>query len=127
VRVALDTNRYGDFLAGRAESVELLETASAVLVPFVVVGELRAGFGAGKRAAENEHRLRRFLAKEGVSVVYADDQTTQHYASVFRQLRDQGTPIPTNDMWIAALVMQHNLVLHHRDRHFDNLPQLMTV
>jgi tRNA(fMet)-specific endonuclease VapC len=127
VKIALDTNRYGDFFAGRAESVELLETADAVLVPFIVVGELRAGFGAGKKAAENEHRLRRFLAKDGVSVLYADDQTTQHYASLFRQLRQQGTPIPTNDMWIAALVLQHNLALHDRDRHFENLPQLMRV
>ena len=127
MKVAIDTNRYGDFLAGRSESVELLETAMAVYLPFIVVGELRAGFGAGKRSTENEHRLRRFLAKEGVSVLYADDQTTQHYASVFRQLRQQGTPIPTNDMWIAALVLQHNLALHDRDRHFENLPQLMRV
>ena len=43
---------------------------------------------------------------------------------MFRQLRRQGTPIPTNDMWLAALVLQHNLVLHARDKHFDRLPQL---
>ncbi len=127
MKVALDTNRYGDFFAGRAASVDLLETASVVLLPFIVVGELRAGFGVGRKAAENDQRLRRFLAKEGVSVLYADDQTTQHYASVFRQLREQGTPIPTNDMWIAALVLQHNLALHDRDRHFDRLPQLVRV
>ena len=56
-----------------------------------------------------------------------DDQTTHHYASVFRQLRKQGTPIPTNDMWLAALVLQHNLALHARDKHFDHLPQLVRV
>jgi tRNA(fMet)-specific endonuclease VapC len=125
VRLALDTNRYGDFFAGEAETVELLETADAICVPFVVVGELRAGFGSGKRAAENENRLRQFLAQDGVRVIYADDQTTYHYAAVYRQLRERGTPIPTNDMWIAALVLQHNLVLHARDRHFDHLPQLV--
>ncbi|MBV8531935.1 MAG: PIN domain-containing protein [Candidatus Eremiobacteraeota bacterium] len=58
---------------------------------------------------------------------YADDQTTHHYAAIFRQLRKQGTPIPENDMWIAALVLQHNLILHTRDRHFDHLPQLARV
>jgi len=107
--------------------VSLLEEADAVLVPFVVVGELRAGFAHGRRQAENEHILRRFLLKDGVKVLFADDQTTHHYTSVFRQLRKQGTPIPTNDMWLAALVLQHNLALHARDRHFDHLAQLVRV
>jgi len=57
-------------------------------------------------------------------VLYADEQTTHHYAALYRQLRKQGTPIPTNDMWIAALVLQHSLVLFARERHFDVLPQL---
>jgi len=125
--VALDTNRYVDLCRGADETVELLENAEEVLLPFVVLAELRAGFVFGRRPAENEHTLRRFLMKEGVAVLFADDQTTHHYASVFRQLRTQGTPIPTNDMWVAALVLQHNLVLHARDKHFDNLPQLVRV
>ena len=54
-----------------------------------------------------------------------DDHTTQQYALVYRQLRSQGTPIPTNDMWVAALVLQHNLALFARDRHFDHLPQIV--
>jgi predicted nucleic acid-binding protein len=56
--------------------------------------------------------------------VYADEQTTQHYANVFAQLRRQGTPIPTNDIWIAATVLQHDLALLTSDAHFSNLPQL---
>lgn len=71
--------------------------------------------------------MRRFLLKSGVEVLLADDQTTHHYAAVFLQLRKQGTPIPTNDIWLAALVLQHNLVLHARDRHFDYLPQIIRV
>jgi tRNA(fMet)-specific endonuclease VapC len=125
VRVALDTNRYVDLCKGVDETVALLEGAEAILLPFVVLGELRAGFAFGRRQAENERTLRRFLLKEGVRVLFADDQTTHHYTSVFRQLRKQGTPIPTNDMWLAALVLQHNLALHARDRHFDHLPQLV--
>ena len=81
--------------------------------------------GAGK--PENESVLRRFLLKEGVYVLYADDQTTHHYASVFRQLRRQETPIPTNDMWLAALVLPHNLALRARDGHFDRLPPIVCV
>ena len=98
-----------------------------MFLPFVVIAELRAGFAHGRRQADNERILRRFLLKPGVGVVFADDQTTHHYAAVFKQLRRQGTPIPTNDMWLAALTLQHNLVLHARDRHFDHLPQLVRV
>ena len=127
MRVALDTNRYVDLCKGIAETMALLEDASAVVLPFVVLGELRAGFANGRRQAENEQILRRFLLKDGVHLLFADDQTTHHYASLYRQLRKQGTPIPTNDMWIAALVLQHNMVLHDRDKHFDRLPQLVRV
>lgn len=125
MRLALDTNRYVDLCRGMAETARLVSTADQVLLPFVVVAELRAGFALGKRAAENERVLRRFLLKEGVAVLYPDDQTTHHYAAAFRQLRRQGTPIPTNDLWIAALVLQHSLRLHARDRHFDHLPQIV--
>ncbi|MGH9242172.1 MAG: type II toxin-antitoxin system VapC family toxin [Vicinamibacterales bacterium] len=127
MRVAIDTNRYVDLCKGIAETVALLEEAEAVLLPFVVLGELRAGFVHGRRQAENERTLRQFLLQDGVDVLFADDQTTHHYASVFRQLRKQGTPIPTNDMWLAALVLQHNLALHARDKHFDHLPQIVRV
>lgn len=127
MKVALDTNRYVDLCKGLSETVGLLEEAESVFMPFVVLGELRAGFANGRRPAENEQTLRRFLLKEGVHVLFADDQTTHHYAAVFLQLRKQGTPIPTNDMWLAALVLQHNLVLHARDRHFDHLPQVVRV
>ena len=127
MRVALDTNRYVDLCKGVVETVSLLEGAEAIVLPFVTLGELRAGFAHGRRPAENERILRRFLLKDGVRVLFADDQTTHHYASVFRQLRKQGTPIPTNDMWLAALVLQHNLALHARDKHFDQLPQLVRV
>ena len=125
MRMALDANRYVDLCKGVEETVGLLEEVEAILLPFVVLGELRAGFAHGRRQPENERTLRLFLLKEGVSVLFPDDQTTHHYASVFRQLRKQGTPIPTNDMWLAALVLQHNLALHARDEHFDHLPQIV--
>jgi tRNA(fMet)-specific endonuclease VapC len=125
--VALDTNRYVDLCKGVVETVTVLEEAEAVVLPFVVLGELRAGFALGRRWVENERTLRRFLLKPGVGVLFADDQTTHHYAAVFGQLRKQGTPIPTNDVWLAALVLQHNLALHARDKHFDHLPQLVRV
>jgi tRNA(fMet)-specific endonuclease VapC len=127
VRLALDTNRYTDLCRGADEVLELVEHAEAVFLPFAVLGELRAGFSLGKRGAENERVLRRFLMKPEVGILFADEQTTHHYAALFRQLRRQGTPIPINDLWTAALVLQHGLVLCDRDRHFDYLPQIPRV
>lgn len=127
MRLALDTNRYVDLCKGEPATADLLSVADAVFLPFVVLGELRAGLALGRRSAENERVLQRFLMKDGVRVLYADDQTTHHYARAFRQLRRQGTPIPTNDLWIAALVLQHDLALHDRDAHFDHLPQIVRV
>lgn len=127
MRLALDTNRYADLCRGNVSIVEVIEFAEEVWLPFIVLAELRAGFAVGTQGPHNEAVLRRFLLKPGVGVLYPDDQTTHHYAAVYRQLRKQGTPIPTNDMWIAALVLQHSLVLFARDAHFDVLPQLARV
>jgi len=127
MRIALDTNRYTDLARGEEFVVELVAAADEVWLPFVVAGELRAGFAAGSNEARNEAVLRRFLLKPGVAILYGDEQTTHHYASVYRQVRKQGTPVPTDDMWIAALVLQHSLVLCSRDAHFDALAQLVRV
>ena len=127
MRLALDTNRYTDLCRGNVSVVETVELADEVRLPFIVLGELRAGFAVGSQGPRNEAVLRRFLLKPGVSVLYADEQTTHHYAGIDRQLRKQGTPIPTNHMRIAALVLQHSLVLFARDTHFDALPQLTRV
>jgi tRNA(fMet)-specific endonuclease VapC len=123
MRIAIDTNRYVDFAKGLPEAVERFRRADEILVPFVVLGELRAGFAGGVRTGQNEANLVRFLDSRRVDVVFADEDTTHHYARLFHQLRRQGTPIPTNDLWIAALVIQYELHLFARDAHFDRLPQ----
>ncbi len=127
MRVALDTNRYRDLCEGDEDVIRLLEEAVSVHLPLIVVAELRAGFALGRRGRENEAVLQRFLMKSGVEVLVPGDATTRHYASLFRQLRQQGTPIPTNDLWIAALVLEKDLVLCTRDEHFRNVPQLNLV
>lgn len=124
---ALDTNRYGDFCAGDRDVLDRVQLAERIVLPFVTLAELRAGFRCGTRAAENERVLQRFLTRPRVGVLYASDDTTRHYAQLFAQLRNQGTPIPVNDLWIAALVMEHGLFLYSRDSHFDHLPQLPRV
>ena len=127
LKIALDTNCYRDFCAGDREVLDRVQLAERVVLPVVTLAELRAGFRCGTRAAENERVLQRFLHRPRVGVLYASEDTTRHYAQLFAQLRTQGTPIPVNDLWIAALVIEHGLALYSRDGHFDHLPQLARV
>jgi predicted nucleic acid-binding protein len=127
LRLALDTNRYTDLCRGDPVTERHVAQADSVYVPFVVAAELRAGFAVGTRGQENERVLRRFLRKPGVQLLLPDEPTTSVYGALFKQLRQQGTPIPTNDLWIAALAVQHGLTLCSRDEHFRHLPQLVRV
>ena len=124
MRIALDTNRYTDLCRGVAGVIEPIARAERIFMPFIVPAELRAGFKVGTRAKQNERVLIRFLNSPRARLLLPDEQTTHHYAALFAQLRKQATPIPTNDIWIAALVLQHNLGLLARDSHYDHLPQL---
>ena len=124
MRLCLDTNRYCDFMRGNLDAVALVRQADEILLPFVVAAELRAGFLGGTKGRANEGMLVRFVNSPRVTVVYADNETTQHVARLVQQLRLQGTPLPTHDVWIASLAIQHNAVLYSRDKHFDVLPQL---
>jgi tRNA(fMet)-specific endonuclease VapC len=125
VRVLLDTNCLTDGLRGADhELARKLEEAVEVHIPFVTLAEIKAGFLVGRRTAENEGLLAAFLRLPGVSVLFADQETTDVYARLFQQLRRAGTPIPTNDLWIASLAVQHQLMLLSRDEHFAKLPQV---
>lgn len=124
MKLALDTNAYRAAADGDARTVEVLSGAEEIWLPFAVLGELRAGFAAGAKPLKNEAGLTLFLNSPRVQVLLADDQTTHHYATLYAQLRRQGTPIPTNDLWIAALAVQHDLPLLSSDSHFSRLPQI---
>jgi tRNA(fMet)-specific endonuclease VapC len=124
MKILLDTNRYRDFCEGNSETSDVIQRARRVYLPFVVLAELRAGFLCGTLARRNEKSLTVFLNSPRVRVLMADEETTHHFARIFAQLRLQGTPIPVNDIWIAALAVQHDLLLFSRDAHFDCLPQV---
>ena len=124
MRIALDTNRYVDFCRGNEDVVRVIQEAERLFLPLMVLAELRAGFLCGSQLRKNEATLTLFLNSPRVEILDPDEQTTHHYTRLFYQLRKQGTPIPTNDLWIAALVVQHDLVLCARDQHFDHLPHL---
>jgi predicted nucleic acid-binding protein len=124
MRIALDSNRYTDLCRNVPQVVEMLKTAAEIHVPLMVIAEQRAGFAHGTRREMNETVLTAFLNKVGVFILAPDAQTTFFYADLYAYLRKKGKPIPTNDLWIASLVVQHNLVLFDRDSDFDHLPQI---
>ncbi len=127
MRIALDTNAYSEAARGADQAADILRVADEILLPFVVLAELRAGFSAGTLGQKNEARLTEFLNSPRVHALFADEQTTHHYARIFAYLRTQGKPIPTNDLWIAALAIQHDLILFSKDKHFNNIPQVVRI
>ena len=127
MKLALDTNCYSDLCRGDQAITTIVARAHTVFLPFVVVAELRAGFGHGTKARTNERSLQRFLAKPGVDILFATEATTHHYAMIYTQLRAQGTPVPANDLWIAALALENGLALLTRDSHFARIPQLSRI
>ena len=125
MRVALDTNRITDLFRGDLELAEQLGTAEEVWIPLFALGEIKAGFQGGTQQRRNESLLNRLLAKPTVGVLLPSRETAESYARIFVQLRRAGTPVPDNDLWIAALVLEHDLVLITRDRHFERIPQVI--
>ena len=125
MRVALDTNRLTDLFRGDTALADLLGACEEVWIPLVVLGEIKAGFYGGAQNHRNQSLLERFLAKPTVGVLEPHRETAEQYARLFVQLKRAGTPVPDNDLWIAALVLEHGLTLITRDRHFRNIPQLL--
>lgn len=125
MRVALDTNRLTDLFRGDAALAERLGECDEVWLPLMVLAEIQAGFYGGSEQHRNEVLLRSFLIRPTAGVLLPARETAEFYARLFVQLKRAGTPIPDNDLWIAALALQHDLVLITRDRHFESIPQLL--
>ena len=124
MKIALDTNAYTAFCKGDAVLKDIIEEADTVIIPLIVLAELRSGFACGNRQNKNEKNLELFLNASRVTIRPPDEATTFLYAQLFRQLRESGNKIPINDLWIAALTLQNDAVLATYDAHFRHIPQL---
>lgn len=124
-RVLLDTSAYSAFMRGDVAVKERLQTADAIYLNSVVLGELRVGFLRGRARQKNEDRLRQLLSSSRVSIVAVDDETAERYAVILNGLWTAGTSIPTNDIWIAASAMQYGLTVVTTDAHFLKIPQIL--
>lgn len=123
--VLVDTNIYCDAMRGDADAVAALQTFEQILMSPIVIGELRSGFKGGKQEKVNLEQFARFLAAPRVRVAYIDETTADYYALVLSELKKVGSPIPTNDVWIAASALQYGARLATRDRHFLKVSGLL--
>lgn len=123
-KICLDTNIFGALSRNEKDVVSLITEASNIFVSFVVYAELLAGFKNGNRAKENRNRFSEFMRKNGVVLIHSSNETIEIYSDIYVQLRRKGTPIPTNDMWIAAQAIETGSVLLTFDHHFEHIPGL---
>jgi tRNA(fMet)-specific endonuclease VapC len=117
-RVCLDTSAYSHFQRGDATAVKIIAAARWIGVPSIVLGELRTGFLLGGQAARNEDELRRFLHHPIVEILDVDDDAARIYAEIMIVLRKAGTPLPTNDIWVAAVASRDGATILTYDEHF---------
>ena len=123
-RLCLDTSAYSHFRRGHVPVVELLDTASWVGIPAVVLGELRTGFALGSKRADNEERLLAFLAHPVVHELAVDGEVASIYAEIVVALRRAATPVPTNDIWIAATSARQGATVVTYDEHFSRIQRV---
>ncbi len=127
MRLSLDTSAYSSIGRNHAQIIAMLEEADELVLSSIVVGELLYGYVKGRRERENRTELRRFVRENRVEIGVIDEMTANRFADIADHLRRQGTPLPTNDIWIAAHAMQHGLQVVTLDRYFMKMPQVSTL
>jgi len=127
VTLSLDTNAYTMMMRPRESLRQCVLQADPVCISTVVLGELYAGFLLGTQYAQNLADLSEFLASPGVEVIPVTHSIAERYGTIVRQLKEQGTPIPTNDIWIAATALETGTRLVSYDSHFDNVPGVIVL
>lgn len=126
-RMLLDTNVYSLAMRGDSHVVEILKRTAHIGLSAVSIGELLSGFALGGRETKNRAELEEFLDSPRVYLYTIDETTADFYARVLMGLHSKGRPIPTNDIWIAAVCFQHGLKLFTKDRHFENIDGLFLI
>ena len=124
-RLMIDTNIYSHALVGTLDVVDVLRTVNKIYFCVVSIGELLSGFKGGNQEKENRKELAIFLDAPRVRVLSIDDETAEFYAEIINNLKNAGRPIPTNDIWIGAVALQHGLKLYSKDHHFTYIPGLL--
>jgi predicted nucleic acid-binding protein len=125
--VVIDTNAYSAFKRGEIDAIDVVTIAEVIVFTPTVLGELLGGFSLGKRGQQNIEELNVFLADPKVLFLTINAQTAEEYSKIYKQLRQKGTPIPANDLWIAAMAKQLEMALFTYDAHFSRIEGLKIV
>jgi predicted nucleic acid-binding protein len=121
----LDTNALSAAADDDPAIIAVLARADQVAIPVIALGEYRYGIAQSRHRASYGEWLKGLL--RDCLVLDTNEPTTHYYAEVVLELKEKGKPIPTNDIWIAALCRQHSLPLLSRDRHFDLVPGIKRI
>jgi tRNA(fMet)-specific endonuclease VapC len=124
-RFLLDTNIIIALFANEASIINNLAQADEIFIPSIALGELHYGARKSGRSQKNLERIEEFAANN--TIVECDADTASQYGDVKNKLRIKGRPLPENDVWIAALALQHGLTLVTRDAHFQEVENLQTI
>ncbi|MBL7210887.1 MAG: type II toxin-antitoxin system VapC family toxin [Desulfobacteraceae bacterium] len=125
MKLLLDTSAYVGFKRNIPDVVEIIVGAEWILFSPVVLGELMFGFRNGTRFKENMNELNEFLQHDVVELAQIGKTTSDRYSRIAAQLKRKGTPIPSNDIWIAAQTMEHGAELITSDQHFEKIDGLI--
>jgi len=126
-RVLIDTNIYIEFLRGDENINNILSSADFIAFSVISIGEILAGFKISGDEKKYLNELDEFLYSPRLIIYDIDSETSEFYAKIYNELRIAGNPIPTNDMWIAALALQHGIKLLTNDRHFTKVAGLFLI
>lgn len=124
-RLLLDTNIVIDLIEGRESVRRLVQSSQEVFIPVIALGELYYGAFRSRRVGENLKKLEELAAER--SIIFCNADTARHYGAIKGKLRTIGNPIPDNDVWIAAVALQHSLTIVTRDHHFQVIDGLQTI
>jgi tRNA(fMet)-specific endonuclease VapC len=117
-KIVLDTCAYTRLLVGEEDVLDAISAAETVYISVFVLGELYAGFAGGSRERGNKTFLQRFLLKPTVKILNATSETAEVFGLVKSNLKKAGTPLPINDVWIAAHAIETGSVVITYDAHF---------
>jgi len=128
MNILIDTSAFSDYGRGSNKDLEVwFQAENQLVMPLIVIGELRAGFAAGNRRSENEKILQKFLDAPNVVTVGLNDKTTHEFSDIYLRLRKSGTPIGANDMWIASIAKELDLTVLTTDTDFSYIEDLKLV
>jgi tRNA(fMet)-specific endonuclease VapC len=125
VALILDTDALSAAAEREPSALAVVANAQRLALPVIVLGEFRLGIASSRHKATYEAWLNDWVS--AVEVLDIDDGTTHSYAAIGLELKNKGTPIPVNNLWIAALCRQYSLPLLSRNRHFDSVAGLQRL